>query len=154
MISRINRFKRRYGKWAISIALFFCFTSLSCAMGTGGEKQTTVDSKQASASKKSTLAEILSNAKYYDTRMVKVAGVFKGWKGRCASSFSLTRSDWILSDGTECIYVSGILPPGVSAVRPNDERLEVTAKVIVAANGKVNLKAKEIKVRQTGEGTP
>ena len=148
MKSGFNWCKCRYIKLTLTIVLFFCLTSLSCAMGTRGEKQPAVNSKIESSAQKVALAEILSNAKIYEAKVVKVAGVFKGWKGKCASSFSITRSDWILADGTECIYVSGMLPRGASAVRPKDERLEITATVKVAADGKVNLKAKEIKIRQ------
>lgn len=148
MKSGFNWCKCRYIKLSLAIVLFFCLTSLSCAMGTRGDKQPAVNSKVESTAPKVALVEILSNAKLYDTKMVIVAGAFKGWKGKCASSFSITRSDWILADGDECIYVSGTLPPGASAVRPKDERLEITAKVKVAADGKVNLKATAINVRK------
>ena len=148
MKSRRNRHKYRHGQWVLTFIVFFCFTSISCAMGTKGEKQSPVVSDEKSASQKIVLVEILSNADNYDAKVVKVAGVFKGWKGKCASSFFITRSDWILGDGPDCIFVSGRLPPGVSAVSPGNERIEVTGKVKVAADGKVHLKAMEIKVFQ------
>jgi hypothetical protein len=117
-------------------------------MGTGGNKKTTLDSKKESTSQKVALVDILTKADFYNSKVVTITGMFKGWKGKCPSSFSITRSDWILADGDECVYVSGTLPPGASAVRPEDERLEVTAKVKVAADGKVNLKAAAINVRK------
>lgn len=146
MKSRRKRHKHSHGQWVLTIIVFFCFTSLSCAMGNKGEKQLPVVSDDASNSQKLVLVEILSNADIYDAKVVNVAGVFKGWKGKCDSSFSITRSDWILGDGPDCIYVSGLLPSGVSMVRPGNERVEVTGKVKVAADGKVHLKAMKIKV--------
>lgn len=148
MKSRHERHKYSHAQWTLTIIVFFCLTSLSCAMGTKQEKQLPVVSDDKSASQKIALAEILSKADTYNTKVVKVAGVFKGWKGKCISSFSITRSDWILTDGPDCIYVSGMLPSGVSTARPNDEKIEVTGKVKVAADGKVHLKAMEIKVFQ------
>lgn len=148
MKSRHKRHRHNHRQWVLTIIVFFCLTSLSCAMGTKGEKQSPVVSGDKSSSRKMVLAEILSNADNYDTKVVKVAGVFKGWKGKCGASFSITRSDWILGDGPDCIYVSGLLPSGVSTVRPGNERVEVTGKVKVAADGKVHLKAMKIKVCQ------
>jgi hypothetical protein len=148
MKSRRKRHNYSHGQWALTIIVFFCFTSLSCAMGTKGEKQPPAVSDDKSNSQKIVLVEILSNADSYNAKVVKVAGVFKGWKGTCGSSFSITRSDWILGDGPDCIYVSGLLPSGLSTARPGNERVEVTGKVKVAADGKVHLKAMKIKVCQ------
>jgi hypothetical protein len=146
MKSRRKRHKYSQVQWALTIIVFFCFTSLSCAMGNKGEKQPPVVSDDKSNSRTIALVEILSNADIYKAKVVKVAGVFKGWKGKCGSSFSITRSDWILGDGPDCIFVSGLLPSGLSAVRPDDERIEVTGKVKVSADGKVHLKAMTIEV--------
>ncbi|MGD9188711.1 MAG: hypothetical protein PVI89_10890 [Desulfobacteraceae bacterium] len=148
MKSRHKRHKYNHGKWVLTILVFFSFASLSCAMGTNGEKQPPVVTDDKANSQKIVLVEILSNADIYNAKVVKVAGVFKGWKGKCGSSFSITRSDWILGDGPDCIYVSGLLPSGVSTARPGNERVEVTGKVKVAADGKVHLKAMKIKVFQ------
>jgi hypothetical protein len=135
-------------KWVLCIVVFFSFTFLSCALGSNGEKQSPVVLNDKSGWQKIDLVEILSKADAYNTKTVKVGGLFKGWQGKCASSFSITRSDWILGDGSDCIYVSGLLPSGLSTVRPGNERVEVTGKVTVAADGKVHLKALEIKVCQ------
>jgi hypothetical protein len=132
----------------MTILVLFCFTSLSCAMGTKEEKQLPIVSDAESSSQNVMLVEILTNADNYDAKVVKVAGVFKGWKGTCGSSFSITRSDWILGDGPYCIFVSGLLPSDLSTVRPGDERIEVIGKVKVAADGKVHLKAMAIEVFQ------
>jgi hypothetical protein len=132
----------------MTILVLFCFTSLSCAMGTKEEKQLPIVSDAESSSQNVMLVEILTNADNYDAKVVKVAGVFKGWKGTCGSSFSITRSDWILGDGPDCIFVSGLLPSDLSTVRPGDERIEVIGKVKVAADGKVHLKAMAIEVFQ------
>ena len=148
MKSRRSRHKYSPVQWVLTFIVFFCFTSMSCAMGSKPGKQSPVVSDDKSALKKIVLVEILSNTDSYDGKVVKVAGVFKGWKGKCVSSFSITRSDWILGDGPDCIFVSGRLPSGVSAVRPGNERIEVTGKVKVAADGKVHLKAIEISVFQ------
>lgn len=148
MKSGFNWYKSKYIKLAIAILALFCFAFLSCGVGNKMDKGELAESKEISASQKIALAEILSKADNYDAKVVKIAGVFKGWKGKCASSFSITRSDWILGDGPDCIRVSGKLPSGVSAARPGNERIEVTGKVKVAADGKVHLKAIKINVFQ------
>jgi hypothetical protein len=130
----------------VMIIVFFCFTFLSCAMGTKEEKLPAVVSNDKSNSQKIVLAEIITNTYTYNDVMVKVEGVFKGWKGKCVTSFSITRSDWILVGGPDCIFVSGILPPGLSTVHPGDERIEVTGKIKVAADGKVHLRATAVEV--------
>jgi hypothetical protein len=117
-------------------------------VGTKGEEEPLAGSKEIPVLEKVDLGYILTNQDSYDAKVVEVAGVFKGWKGTCGSSFSITRSDWILGDGPDCIYVSGLLPSGLSTARPGNERVEVTGTVKVAADGKVHLKAMKIKVCQ------
>jgi hypothetical protein len=146
MTNRPNRYESIPGQWVLTIIVFFCFTFISCATANKEEKQLPIVSDAESFSQNVMLSEILSNAGNYDAKVVKVAGVFKGWKGKCGSSFSITRSDWILADGPDCIFVSGLLPSGLSAVRPGDERIEVTGKVKVANDGKVHLNAMAIEV--------
>jgi hypothetical protein len=148
MNSRRNRYKSIHGQWVLTITVFFCFISMSCAMGNTEEKQLPNGTGANSSSQNVMLVELFSNADIYDAKVVKVAGVFKGWKGKCTASFSITRSDWILGDGPDCIFVSGLLPTHLSTVRPGDERIEVTGQVKVAADGKVHLKAMEINVFQ------
>jgi hypothetical protein len=148
MNSRYNWHKYNSEKWVLGIVVFFSFTFLSCTVGVGGEKQPPVVSNDKPVWQKIDLVAILSKADRYNAKVVKVGGVFKGWKGTCASSFSITRSDWIIGDGPDCIYVSGLLPPDLSTVRPMNERIEVVGKVRVAADGKVHLEAMEIKLCQ------
>ena len=60
---------------------------MSCTMGNKEEKQLPIASDAKSSSQNVMLVEILSNADIYDAKVVKVAGVFKGWKGQCAPLF-------------------------------------------------------------------
>lgn len=57
---------------------------------------------------------------------VTLAVSFKGWKGTCAGPPPVSRSDWMVDDGTGCLYVHGPLPGGVDPLRPKDERIVVT----------------------------
>ncbi len=93
---------------------------------------------------KVTLAEVRSTPIDYENKVVIISGVFKGWKGKCQSSYPVTRSDWILADGVACIYVSGKLPTGASAFNPKNERLTVTGKIMLDEGGSLNLKAMEV----------
>ena len=46
--------------------------------------------------------------------LVTVTGRYAGWSGPCKGAPPRTRSDWMLVDGTACIYVSGPVPVGLA----------------------------------------
>jgi hypothetical protein len=76
--------------------------------------------------------------------VVTLEGVFRGWKGKCSSSYMLTKSDWILEDDTDCIYITGRMPANVSPLKPQGERFLVTGRVVKNKKGKAILKAEQL----------
>lgn len=98
------------------------------------------------ASQRITLERIMAAGAAYAGRTVTVEGSFRGWKSPCPTSVSITRSDWILDDGTGCIYVSGCLPSSLSASAPRGERVMVSGKVMLIGDGKMNLQATAVRV--------
>jgi hypothetical protein len=55
-----------------------------------------------------TVYEIRSNPSKFLGKKVVISGVYMGWKGD--ESPPVTRSDWVIDDGTGKIYVTGVIP--------------------------------------------
>lgn len=87
------------------------------------------------------IQKIFDAAESLKDEEVVIEGAFRGWKGKCPSSFMLTRSDWALEDETGCIYISGQLPGTVSPSKPNGERVRVRGRVVANNKGRVIVKA-------------
>jgi len=68
-------------------------------------------------------------------REVTLTASFKGWKGGCPGPPPVSRSDWMVDDGTGCLYVHGPLPPGLDPARPKDERVVLTGVLKRSADG-------------------
>ena len=71
----------------------------------------------------------------FSGKNVRLDGVFKGWKGSCRSSPPKSRSDWMVEDGTGCIYVHGTLPGSLQPMTPKDEPISFKGVVRVTADG-------------------
>jgi hypothetical protein len=79
---------------------------------------------------------IAKNPDFYVGKEVVVWGEVKGWKGSCLSPPPLTRSDWMIEDDGQCIYVSGDLPVGLNALNPSGEKISVKATIKIDRTGK------------------
>jgi len=89
-----------------------------------------------SRSRDLTIEAIYQEPYRYEGRVVELSGWFKGWKGGCRSGPPVSRSDWMIEDGTGCLYVSGPLPrPGLDPVDPEDERLSLTGVIKIGPLG-------------------
>jgi len=120
------------GKWiGIVLCLVWPFL-LACAGSTMSQKP---GSNQATV-ENPTIHQIQEQPESYKGRIVNIAGTFKGWQGKCTGGSPVARSDWMLEDKTGCIYVSGPLPDGLSAISPQDEQLSVKGIIRVDRSGK------------------
>ena len=90
------------------------------------------------------IAKVLEKGGEYAEKTVVVEGVYRGWKGKCSRSFMLTRSDWILEDESGCIYITGLMPPGLSPARPRGEHILVRGTVRLNSKGKPVIKASRL----------
>ena len=75
---------------------------------------------------------IMENESAYLGKSVQLTAIFMGWNGKCRSAPPVTRSDWMIEDGTGCIYVNGKLPAGQKAQTPN--KVKVSIKGVVKKN--------------------
>ncbi|PLX84830.1 MAG: hypothetical protein C0617_06345 [Desulfuromonas sp.] len=75
------------------------------------------------------VAELRGAPASYVGQTVLVSGLFKGWKGACLSTPPVSRSDWMLEDGTGCIYVHAPLPAGSDPLKPQGEAVSLRAVV-------------------------
>ena len=95
-----------------------------------------IDQKAGAA----TIKQVIENASRMNEQQVELTGAFRGWTG-CPASSMITRSDWVLEDESGCIYVSGVMPEGVSLTKPQGERIQIKGRVIADKNGKAAIKA-------------
>ena len=61
------------------------------------------------------MGQLVTQAAAYRGQVVNASGTFAGWTGPCRGAPPRRRSDWMLVDGTACLYVSGPLPAGITA---------------------------------------
>jgi hypothetical protein len=90
---------------------------------------------------KPSITAINDNPSDYEGMRLSLTGVFKGWKGKCKGSPPVSRSDWMIAEGTACLYVNGPLPKGLQAMSPHDERVTITGTVKIGHSGMAYIKA-------------
>jgi len=89
-----------------------------------------------SRSRNLTIGAINQEPYRYEGRVIELSGWFKGWTGGCRSGPPVSKSDWMIEDGTGCLYVSGLLPrPDLDPVNPEDERLNLTGVIKIGPLG-------------------
>jgi hypothetical protein len=79
--------------------------------------------------------------------VVTVAGLYHGFRVEgcafpaCVARASLTRSDWLLRTGGDCVYVTGGAPQGVDPFDPSfsGRRIEIRSHVVKDGDGKLRL---------------
>jgi hypothetical protein len=132
---------QRLASIVMSCSLFLTCVAVQSANAGGSHSP----SKEIAGNDKNiTIKQILDEPAGCENHDVTVQGIYKGWSGKCASSTMLTRSDWILEDETGCIYVTGLLPTGFSADKPQGERVVVQGKVVLGTTGKPVIKADKL----------
>lgn len=77
-------------------------------------------------------AEIYANFERLRGKAVPVAGKFMGWSVCRNRTGMRTRSDWVLSDGASCIYVTGGFPPGMDPLNKSDIGLDVNFRARIS----------------------
>jgi hypothetical protein len=92
------------------------------------------------------LHELLQSPNTYVGKTVTIEGAYKGWRGSCKTSGQPTRSDWLIVDDSDCVYVTGLKPHGPSPALPGDEKLRVTGKLMNTPTGKPYFQATDITV--------
>jgi hypothetical protein len=96
--------------------------------------------------KKLTIKQICAKPANYVGRVVTLEGIFLGWRlGKChfppgaETTSPKTRSDWLIGTGSDCAYVTGGAPAGVSPANLADIgcRIEITGMVALSEDGGV-----------------
>jgi hypothetical protein len=93
------------------------------------------------------LSDIRARPSDFLNKTVMVSGIYRGWKAPksipgCESGPPVTRSDWIISDGKACIYVTG--PSSLDPVKDRGKRVRVLAQVKKTDKVQVYLQAEEV----------
>ncbi len=112
-------------------------TAVSDEAGQGGVLYAPLPSKtDRTAATRVTIRAILNHPGAFKNKKIVLEGTFRGWSGKCNRSSMLTRSDWVLDDGTGCIYVTGRIPAGVSPSDPKGERVALSGSIKTGKRGK------------------
>ena len=123
--------KFRYREFVSSFLFILMMSALCFSMGQGGrhlESRSTASKEDQWQLQSISISEILRDPVSFSGRQMKFQGRFLGWSS-CPQSDIITRSDWVLDDGTGCIYVTGRLPTGLALDRPAGEQITVTGTV-------------------------
>ena len=94
-----------------------------------------------------TIGEICAGSESYIGRVVTLKGIFQGWqKIQCqfpdeAADTPLTRSDWLIRTGADCIYVTGDIPENLNPIKVENLGIlvELEAEVMLSQSKKIYL---------------
>jgi hypothetical protein len=95
---------------------------------------------------KLTIKQICAKPAKYAGRVITLEGIFLGWGlGKChfppgaETTFPKTRSDWLIGTGSDCAYVTGGAPAGVSPANHADIgcRIVISGMVALSEDGGV-----------------
>lgn len=118
---------------APATALLFCTGMMSCGTVSGAGSGTPSDLAQP-FERVLSIADIYSSFGELKGKTVTVAGKFMGWN-RCSGRTGMkTRSDWMLSDGTACIYVTGGFPHRLDPLNKSHAGKDVRFRAQVLGN--------------------
>lgn len=90
-----------------------------------------------------TIAEITANTAAYVGKTVLLSGEYRDWEAGHGSP-PVTRSDWILKDGTAAIYVTGKIPSGLDPQKDMGKKVTVQG-IVKVKDGRVYIEAGTIK---------
>ena len=90
------------------------------------------------------IGDIRGEPTAYEGKMVTVDGEYLGWKGGFGSP-PVTRSDWIISDVTGGLYVTG-KPSGLDPTADIGRQIRVSGIVRITGDGEPYLDAQEVEV--------
>lgn len=109
-------------------ALWMIFSGIGACAGPQPQQPS------ASPDEAGVIGRILGAPARFESGTVTIAGEFQGWRGPCRSGPPVSRSDWMITDATGCLYVHGPLPPGLDPSKPGGENVTVTGVVRIKRN--------------------
>jgi len=80
-----------------------------------------------------TIAWILEKPSRFESKTVTLEGSFQGWRGPCWQGPPVSRSDWMITGTSGCLYVNGPVPDGLNPAKPAGETITVTGVVRLKA---------------------
>ena len=87
------------------------------------------------------ISEIKNNINIYKGKLVKIEGIYIGWRG--SGPPPVARSDWAIRDETGDIYVTGMIP-NLDPCTDIGKNITVIGYVEVTEKGKVYIRAVKI----------
>ncbi len=94
------------------------------------------------------LGTILNAPREFDGRTFEIVGYFRGWNllGEARGNPPVTRSDWVITDESGAMYVTGIAPNGLNPGSRADiwNVVRLTARVVYVRLGTSYLEARRV----------
>jgi hypothetical protein len=120
---------------AICPVLLLLFTVVACNTTTPISVPETVQ-----------ISQIIQEPTKFEGHLAIISGQYMGWQTENGYGPPVTRSDWVIKDGTGWIYVTGKYP-GLDPVADIGRPIEVQGKVKVTETGVPYIEANSIDVK-------
>ncbi len=117
--------KKQVGIFSLSIVISLLPCVFACSNAGPASQNSTVTSPSLV-----TIKDIFDGKA--DNKRVKIVGQYLGWAPcdvKKNQTVMLTRSDWVLSDGHRCIFVTGGIPKLMNPVQNSGKKLCIIADV-------------------------
>ena len=118
---------QRFVFW--SLVLGILLTDVGACSGPNVKQKAAPPSSESS----DVMAQILEQPTRFESTTVTLTGAFQGWRGPCRQGPPVSRSDWMLTGTSGCLYVSGPVPDGLNPAKPAGEKIAVTGIVRLKA---------------------
>jgi len=92
-----------------------------------------------------TIQNIKARSLDYEGKTITIEGTYQGWKCCCGNP-PVSRSDWWMEDGTDCIYVSEMPAGNLDPLENIGSSIKITGLVKITQDGQPYLEAREVEI--------
>lgn len=131
------------------MTIFLLLLSIASCAGTSGEViegEVPIAGPVPAIEQGLTIGKIRRDPSQFYGMVNVYKGTYHGYLMQCGGYPPVRNDDWVLDDGTGCIYVSGMAPQGLNPNRPMGEILYVTGSVKFNRTMIPYIEAKDIKI--------
>jgi hypothetical protein len=107
------------------IALGMMFSNIGACSGS----QVVQNASPQTSKQMDIISQIFADPHRFNLKSVNIKGVFQGWRGPCRSGPPVSRSDWMITGTSGCLYVNGPVPAGLNPAEPFGEKITVTGVI-------------------------
>ena len=115
--------------WQRTVPWLFILMMVFTELGACSAPQQASRKETMSAEPTDMIAMIHNDPTRFESKTVTVTAGFQGWRGPCRTSPPVSRSDWMITNASGCLYVHGPMPADLDPARPSGEEISVTGVV-------------------------